>query len=272
MGPVLVHNGGHWILSDYVIHECLLCQRHRSLFVVQAKPVPSLDPTAHCSHSLPLSSPIFSKIPTQAMLDSSPIVLPPARPLKRSASTASLPTPPRTLDKKKSLARSAHDSDTESNYSQNESDEEEEEDRIVLGRKKRRTNKGLKGLQEDDDENAFWAARSKSTRKRESTSTADPTEERNDSPTSLLERRMQMQVSPISPPPSKRRQANTEPPITPESASSSSRMLTRSGARSARRDSPQNPFLDDSPLSVAGSPTPRTPISLEEKPYVTYVL
>ena len=208
---------------------------------------------------------------TQVMLDSSPIALPPARPLKRSASIASLPTPPRTLDKKKSRARSAHDSDTESNYSQDE-DGKKEEDGIVLGRKKRRTSKTLKGVEEDDNENAFWTGRNKSTRKRGSTAKADVTEGGNGSPTSLLERRMQTQVSPISPPSSKRRQANTGPPITPESAGSSSRMLTRAGKRSALTDSPENPFLSDSPPSVAGSPTPRTPVSHEEKPHVTYVL
>lgn len=209
---------------------------------------------------------------TQAILDSSPIALPPVRPLKRSASTASLPTPPRTLDKKKSRARSTHDSDTESNYSQDDSDGEKEEDRIVLGRKKRRTTKALKGQDEEDNENAFWTGRGSSSRTRGSKAKADATEESDNSPTALLERRMQMQISPISPPPSKRRQANTTPPITPESAGSSSRMLTRAGKRLALRDSPENPFLDDSPPSVAGSPTPRTPVSHEEKPLVTYVL
>ena len=206
------------------------------------------------------------------MLDSSPIALPPARPLKRSASTASLPTPPRTLNKKKSRATSAHDSDTESNYSQDDSDGGKGEDRIVLGRKMVRTTKALKGRELEDDENTFWTGHSRSTRKRGSEVKADVTEQTSDSPTALLERRMQMQVSPISPPPSKRRQANAEPPITPESAGSSSRMLTRAGKRVALRESPENPFLSDSSPSVAGSPTPRTPGSHEEKPHITYVL
>jgi hypothetical protein len=172
---------------------------------------------------------------TRAILDSSPIALPPVRPrpLKRSASTASLPTPPRTRDKRKSRSRSRHsaqDTDSESNYSQSDSDGEQQEDHVVSGRKKRRTSMGLRG---DDEEEA-----------------------------------------PVSPPPSVRQTKSTlEPPVTPESAGSSSRTtrLTRAGRRQALRDSPENPFLD-SPPSAAGSPAPRTPTQHEEKPLVTYVL
>ena len=199
---------------------------------------------------------------TRAILDSSPVVLPQVRPrpLKRSASSASLPTPPRTLDKKKSRSRSRHsveDTDSESNYSQSDSDEEKEEDRVVLGRKKRRTSIALKGNDEEEDENEFWTGRGDSD---------------DDASPALLQYRVK---APVSPPPSLRQTTNvSEPPVTPESSGASLRStrLTRAARRQALRDSPDNPFLDDSPPSAAGNPSPRTPTQHEEKPLVTYVL
>lgn len=229
--------------------------------------------TSACTSTSPFVSslslpyyPFFTSMSTARILDSSPVVIPSVRPLKRSASTASLPTPPRTHHKRKSRSKGRQDSDTESNDSQ-ESDGEQETDRVVLGRKKRRTSVTLKGQdEEEEDENAFWTGRSK----KAASTDASPAEDSDVSPTALLEYRMK---APVSPPPStRRRQRHTEPPITPESAGSSSRVLTRAGRRQALRDSPENPFLDDSPPSAAGSPTPRTPTQHEEKPLVTYVL
>jgi hypothetical protein len=197
-----------------------------------------------------------------AILDSSPVALPPIRPraLKRSASTASLPTPPRTLDKKKSRSRSRHsaqDSDSESNYSQSDSDGEQQENSVVLGRKKRRTSMALKGDDEEEDENEFWTGRREDSR--DSDGSASP---------ALLQYRIK---APVSPPPSLRQTTSTsEPPVTPESSRTT--RLTRATRRQAFRDSPENPFLDDSPPSAAGSPAPRTPTQHEEKPLVTYVL
>ena len=203
---------------------------------------------------------------TRAILDSSPVALPPVRPrpLKRSASTASLPTPPRTLDKRKSRSRSRHsiqDTDSESNYSQSDSDGGQQGAKAVSGRKKRRTSIALRGADEEEHENEFWTGRGGDTR--DSDGGASP---------ALLQYRIK---APVSPPPSVRQTTNTlEPPVTPESAGSSSRTarLTRAGRRQALRDSPENPFLDDSPPSAAGSPAPRTPTQHEEKPLVTYVL
>jgi len=203
---------------------------------------------------------------THTILDSSPVALPPVRPrpLKRSASTASLPTPPRTLHKKKSRSRSRHssqDTDSESNYSQSDSDEEHQEDRVVSGRKKRRTSMTLRSNDEEEDENEFWTGRRKEAR--DSDDDASP---------ALLQYRVKALVSP---PPSLRQTTSApEPPVTPESAGSSSSRttrLTRAARRQALRDSPENPFLDDSPPSAAGSPAPRTPTQHEEKPLVTYV-
>jgi len=199
-----------------------------------------------------------------SMLDSSPVALPHPRPLKRSASTASLPTPPRTLDKKKSRARarskhSAQDTDSESNYSQSDSDGEKEEDRVIFGRKKRRTAMTLNGHDEEDDENEFWTGRSARNKQKDAGGS--------DTSPALLQYRVK---APVSPPPSRRQTTAPEPPVTPQSAGSS-RMLTRAARRQLLRDSPENPFLDDSPGSPASSPAPRTPIQHGEKELMTYV-
>lgn len=200
------------------------------------------------------------------MLDSSPVALPPSRPLKRSASTASLPTPPRTLDKKKTRARSRHsaqDTDSESNYSQSDSDGEKEDDRVRFGRKKRRTAITLKGHDEEEHENDFWMGRSAG-KKQQDTAADD-----SDASPALLRYKVK---APVSPPPSRRQTTAPEPPVTPQSAGSS-RILTRAAKRQLLvRDSPENPFLDLSPPSMASSPTPRRPIQHEEKPRMTYVL
>lgn len=197
------------------------------------------------------------------MLDSSPVVLPPSRPLKRSASTASLPTPPRTLDKQKTRPRSKHsaqDSDSESNYSQTDSDGEKEVDRVSFGRKKRRTAVVLKGHDEEEHENEFWMGRSAGEKQQDvDDSDASP---------ALLKYRVK---APVSPPPSKRQTTAPEPPVTPQSTSTS-RMLTRAAKRQLLRDSPENPFLEDSPASIPSSPAPRTPTQHGEKELMTYVL
>jgi hypothetical protein len=200
------------------------------------------------------------------MLDSSPVVLPSSRPLKRSASTASLPTPPRTLDKKKTRARSRHsvqDTDSESNYSQSDSDGEKEVDRVSFGRKKRRTAVVLKGHDEEEHENEFWMGRSAGKKRKQVDADADDS----DAPPALLQYRVK---APVSPPPSRRQTTAPEPPVTPQSAGSS-RMLTRAARRQLLRDSPENPFLDDSPGSPASSPAPRTPTQHGEKELMTYV-
>ena len=92
-----------------------------------------------------------------AVLDSSPVALPPpARPLKRSASLASLPTPPRTRHRtgKKRGRSLASDSECDSgdgvstdSYGE---DAKENGSERVGDRKRRRTSDIL------DDEDAFW--------------------------------------------------------------------------------------------------------------------
>jgi len=122
----------------------------------------------------------------------------------------------------------------------------------------------LKGHDEEEDENEFWMGRSAGKKKQQD---ADTDADDSDASPALLQYRVK---APVSPPPSKRQTTAPEPPVTPQSAGSS-RILTRAAKRNLLRDSPENPFLDDSPPSVASRPTPRTPIQHGEKELMTYV-
>ncbi|KAH7882840.1 hypothetical protein F5I97DRAFT_1969431 [Phlebopus sp. FC_14] len=172
---------------------------------------------------------------TKQVLDSSPVPIPSfrdadarPRPLKRSASVASLPTPPRTHHKRShSRARSSaskngsDDSGSASELDQDlgggyaarikraktsaarQSEEEHSEDEQAI-RKKPRTSLLLPGHdEEDDDENAFWTGRggtSTATRK-ERKEPEEEKEPRNSPSPALLRYRVK---APVSPPPSRR--------------------------------------------------------------------
>lgn len=169
------------------------------------------------------------------ILDSSPVHIPslhdtevPSRPLKRSASLASLPTPPRTRHKrsrsKAVSATSRHASEDSGSASELEDDlggscaariderqrksedgtSGDNEGHALVGRKKRRTTDILPARDEDeDDENSFWTGRSggAATHGGKKTSVVeDPEDERSPSP-ALLKYRVR---EPVSPPPSRR--------------------------------------------------------------------
>ncbi|KAJ7096521.1 hypothetical protein B0H15DRAFT_825528 [Mycena belliarum] len=194
------------------------------------------------------------------MLDSSPVSIPQSpRPMKRSASVASLPTPPRTHHKRKRAAskqsRGSHDDLTAT---------DEEDDETLV--------------KEAEDEESFWM-------------TANAASTSRNAPPPLLYRRLQAHsqtqlpgVAPVSPPPSHRK-----PPVkagviprtpTPQSVSTVSPPSTppakrrKVAAAPLPRDSPDNPFLA-SPLGsqdeiiVAESDT--APSSQEEKPTMALV-
>lgn len=169
------------------------------------------------------------------ILDSSPIRIPSlhdtevnSRPLKRSASLASLPTPPRTRHKRsRSKAVSAtsryasEDSGSASELEDNlggsyaaridernsKSGDETSGDKegyALMGRKKRRVNDVLPAHdEEEDDENSFWTGRSggaASHGRKKSSAVEDPEEDKSPSP-ALLKYRVR---EPVSPPPSRR--------------------------------------------------------------------
>lgn len=201
------------------------------------------------------------------MLDFSPDPLPPVpRPLKRSASVASLPTPPRTHHKRKHATRSLRgdDSDTDpDNISASEAESEKPHNK----NKKQRISSSKSA---DAEEDAFWL--SKSDGDVPTTVTASIKHV----PPGLIYRRLAPVAStrsvgsaPVSPPPSNRKPVTAVPPTTPKSQ--------RPKRSIPVRDSPNNPFLV-SPASViedSASPTPslspHTP-RYQEQPTVTYVL
>lgn len=166
-----------------------------------------------------------------------------SRPLKRSASVASLPTPPRTHHKRsRSRARSSlshHDSDgsgsaseldddfrsgyvgrikrvkTGRNSKSVSGDDEHSEDESP-DRKKRRTLGVLPGYDEEDgDENAFWTGRGGPScgekQEKKKVTQADKAEGNSPSP-AMLRYRVK---APVSPPPSRR-----QPSIQPARAAS----------------------------------------------------
>ncbi|CAA7268635.1 unnamed protein product [Cyclocybe aegerita] len=225
----------------------------------------------------------------RAMLDSSPVALPPTRrPLKRSASTASLPTPPRTHRKfARGRSRGSCDSDSD-DHAVLSSDEEE-----IVRHKKRRT-----GKEAEADEEAFWLGGASDSKTSETGTASDAKKDAASSSKSqaapLLYRRSQPQqskadVAPVSPPPSRRKTAVTSSKLTLVAQDSSATVsppstprtrLAVKRASAALRDSPDNPFLatpenhvedsaTPSPNASSANPSPRTPVY--EKPTITYV-
>jgi len=216
--------------------------------------------------------------------------LPPIRRvLKRSASTASLPTPPRTHSKRgRGRSRGSCDSDSDDQVVLL-SDEEE---LAVSVHKKRRTG-------EATQEDAFWLGTGGMTTRSKMTSGSSKSKAVDLSTQAPLvyrrrQAQSQQQHQPVSPPPSHRKPMvvsptnNTpttplrtsprfsrapptaSPPVTPKRKSQ--RRTT-----SLLRDSPQNPFLA-SPLEAvpeseseeSPNQSPKTPY--QEKPTVAYVL
>ncbi|KAG5716251.1 hypothetical protein E4T56_gene10814 [Termitomyces sp. T112] len=199
------------------------------------------------------------------MLDFSPESLPPIpRPLKRSASVASLPTPPRTYHKRKHATRSLRGDDSDTDPDQSSAGETAPE-KSHHKNKKQRTSSSKSA---DAEEEAFWLIKSDGDAP---SSTAAPTKQ---VPSGLVYRRLAPATStssvgsaPVSPPPSNRKPIAVAP-VTPE--------YRRPKRSIPMRDSPNNPFLV-SPASIVGnsaSPTPslspHTPRH-KEQPTVTYV-
>ncbi|KAG6867216.1 hypothetical protein C0993_005592 [Termitomyces sp. T159_Od127] len=199
------------------------------------------------------------------MLDFSSDPLPPVpRPLKRSASVASLPTPPRTHHKRKHATRSVagDDSDTDLDDTASETESEKPHNK----NKKQRTSSTKSA---DAEEDAFWLSKS------DGDAPATAAAPIKHLPRGLVYRRLAPATStssvgsaPVSPPPSNRKPVAVSPPATPEPQ--------RPKRNIPVRDSPNNPFLV-SPASIvedSTSPTPslspHTP-KYQEQPTVTYV-
>ncbi|EPQ50419.1 hypothetical protein GLOTRDRAFT_141515 [Gloeophyllum trabeum ATCC 11539] len=232
--------------------------------------------------------------PRGGVLDSSPIPIPPApearpNPLKRSASTASLPTPPRTVHKRRGRGHAPVTRRRRpAGHSTAEETDDERRDELSHRRQKRRKLETIEETKEtvEEDEDAFWMGPSSSkaeVRKEKvvvekrtrlvvvaSPSTSSKPRTRSESPSKhvVLDRIK----APVSPPPSRRQPAlPVTPPRTTRSATRQA-LLEASGG--VARDSPENPFLDTPESLVGASPGPRTPSptgDLDEKPTITYV-
>ncbi len=216
--------------------------------------------------------------------------LPNSKSLKRSASVASLPTPPRTIRKRSRSRGSAyHSSDDEvddalpvvsPHFSLSQSHHVPEE-LSVAPHKRRRIDAVVAELNEDR-EDAFWLAdapeepqgskpASKTSRSSRSASKGKPPSFSRRGPPTSTRRLSQSRAVPassgpttwslLSPPPTRPRQ-----PVTPPRKRPAKPMPVR--------DSPNNPFLvnaSDSPGSLPSSPVgPRTPVP--DKETIHYVL
>ncbi|KAA1473538.1 hypothetical protein DENSPDRAFT_851682 [Dentipellis sp. KUC8613] len=228
---------------------------------------------------------------TRAILDSSPIRAPPptttstSNPLKRSASTASLPTPPRTI-KKRSRSRGSvfEDSSDDDDHalpalSSDREDGPDPAPQAASSSKRRKIDDLVAELSSEDREEAFWldgassstaAAQPKSnTFQRRRIPGAEKVHPRPASSRRVSASRTRP-FSLLTPPTTRHRPPVTPPRRTRAGASTPSRKA--SGKVAPVRDSPNNPFLADSPASLPSSPLePRTPTHREEKPTLTYV-
>ncbi|KAF9220820.1 hypothetical protein BS17DRAFT_820333 [Gyrodon lividus] len=218
---------------------------------------------------------------TNQVLDSSPVPIPPLRnpdalprPLKRSASVASLPTPPRTRHKRSrsralssasrhgsndSGSASELDDDLGGGYTarikraKSRSSDESHSDHTEHespDRKKRRTQEALPGRdEEEDDENSFWTGRSGGLCHEKEHKQPETEKELESSPSpALLRYRVK---APVSPPPSRR-----QPQIQPARAASVERAGSRS-ASGAPVTPPRRLFLrPPSPSAVDAFTTP----------------
>jgi hypothetical protein len=215
-------------------------------------------------------------------------VEPPSKSLKRSASVASLPTPPRTVRKRSRSRGSAyHSSDDEalpvvSPHLSPSQSHHVPEDLSIPTHKRRRIDAVVAELNAEEHEDTFWLSGPPVQRQasqpvpktarisRPPSKGKPPSSSRRGPPTSTR-RLSQSRAVPasaipptwslLSPPPTRPR-----PPVTPPRKRPAKPMPVR--------DSPNNPFLvnsSDSPGSLPSSPIgPRTPVPDKETIY--YVL
>ena len=218
-------------------------------------------------------------------------VKPPSKSLKRSASVASLPTPPRTVRKRSRSRGSAyHSSDDEADdalpvvspHASPSQNHHVPEELGVVSHKRRRIDAVVAELNAEDREDTFWLSGApigpqvpkpepKSSRPPRSASKGKPPSSSRRRPPTSARRLSQSRAVPassapatwslLSPPPTRPR-----PPVTPPRKRPAKPMPVR--------DSPNNPFLvdhSDSPGSVPSSPVgPHTPV--HDKETIHYVL
>ena len=228
------------------------------------------------------------------MADHTELHPPPSKSLKRSASVASLPTPPRTVRKRSRSRGSAyHSSDDEvddalpvvSPHASPSQSHHMSDELGVAPHKRRRIDAVVAELNAEDGEDAFWfdgtavglkapKQASKPSRVPRSVSKGKPPSSSRRGPPISTRRLSQSRAVPASSAPATW-SLLSPPPTRPR------RLVTPPRKRPAKpmpvRDSPNNPFLvnsSNSPGSVPSSPVgPRTPIPNKETiHYVLYVV
>ncbi|KAH9478032.1 hypothetical protein JR316_0010268 [Psilocybe cubensis] len=232
--------------------------------------------------------PLPVPVPAQAI----PIPVVPRRPLKRSASTASLPTPPRTHRRHtRGRSRGSCDSDSDSDAHEHAVlSSDDDNDAIEAGiHQKHKNKKRRTGDAVEDNEEAFWLGSGTGSAGLNATLTGGSSKSGSSSKNHgvpLLYRRLlaqtetEVDVAPVSPPPSNRKTAVAVSPVSdPELTESPSPPFTprtRSQTKKAAltlRDSPDNPFLvtpQKQLNSRSATTSPKTPTPLE-RPNLTYV-
>lgn len=190
------------------------------------------------------------------MLDSSPIAILPPKTLKRTASVASLPSPPPSVEHpRKRTASRRFDSDSESG-SEHDDDEITKRGRKVVGRKLLFPARSPPSIGTEDADNPFTGDPTPSNENERATS---------DSPSCLSAHR---EVAPVSPPPSKRMTTKVSVPLSQTPPSADQRGIC-SASELPVLDEENNPFLVDSPPKPRRS---RSPHDFAEHPTMTYVL
>jgi hypothetical protein len=219
------------------------------------------------------------------ILDSSPVILQTAKPapapaprrsLKRTASAASLPTPPRTRSDKKRLRRDVSDEEEEEEQHFSSDDEAQEQPlaRVLFEPKSVTRSAGKAKKPEKPKKSAedlFWLGLGA---EEERTSEPPKAKKKKKAPSTIVS-------APVSPPPSRRNQVGprfqTPTPAhahTPSTSSSGAGrpVVLREDDNGPIRDTPNNLFLVDSKKAHPKQPPAKDPDSYEEAPTVTYVL
>jgi len=210
----------------------------------------------------------------QRVLDSSPVILdplprPPAprRSLKRTASLASLPTPPRTVSNKKRARKNISDEEEESSSA---GESPRKPLARVLFQPKGVADKAAavaKMAKEKEAEDIFW----------QGTLVEKPSPKEKKAKASST-----IGSAPVSPPPSRSKQVGprfqTPPPSkgqalgTAVSNVDSPAVVLENEGDGPIRDSPNNLFLVGSKAAYSPPPAADDPAEYEEPPTVTYVL
>jgi hypothetical protein len=214
----------------------------------------------------------------QRVLDSSPVALnplprPPAprRSLKRTASLASLPTPPRTVHNKKRARKDiSEDEEEELEDSSSAGESSRKPLARVLFKPKGVANKAAvaaKVLKEQETEDLFWQGALIGKR--------SPKGKKGKAPSTIGS-------APVSPPPSRSKQVGprfqTPPPLeerslnTAASSADGPAVVLENGDDGPVRDSPNNLFLLSSKVAHSPLPVPDEPAEYEEPPTISYVL